>query len=100
MYSKRLNHLVACMVTNLENNFQGNDVGECFVYDSETGRRQANVSFPKVSASVRACALTNDCRHLLAAMGNGFIFRFEYLGIEEGDEDADDNDDVFEERKG
>lgn len=65
---------------------QGNTYGECFVYDSETGNRQAHVAAIKVSAPVRACALSNDCRHLLAAIGKGFIFRFEYLGIEEGDE--------------
>ena len=28
---------------------------------------------------MRACGLSEDCRHLLAAMGNGFIFRFEYM---------------------
>ena len=27
---------------------------------------------------MRACGLSADCRHLLAACGNGYIFRFEY----------------------
>ena len=27
---------------------------------------------------MRSCALSDDCRHLLAVVGNGFIFRFEY----------------------
>lgn len=31
----------------------------------------------QVAAPVRACGLSEDCRHLLGAMGNGFIFRFE-----------------------
>ena len=33
----------------------------------------------QVSGPVRACGLSEDCRHLLAAMGNGFIFRFEHI---------------------
>ena len=32
----------------------------------------------QISAPVRACALSEDCRHLLAVLGNGYIFRFEY----------------------
>lgn len=32
------------------------------------------------AAPVRACGLSDDCRHLLAVLGKGFIFRFEYLG--------------------
>ncbi len=31
-----------------------------------------------MAAPVRACGLSADCRHLLAACGNGYIFRFEY----------------------
>jgi hypothetical protein len=32
----------------------------------------------QISAPVRACGLSEDCRHLLAALGNGYIFRYEY----------------------
>ena len=32
----------------------------------------------QISAPVRSCGLSEDCRHLLAALGNGYIFRFEY----------------------
>lgn len=32
----------------------------------------------QVTAPVQACGLSADCRHLLAACGNGYIFRFEY----------------------
>ena len=34
----------------------------------------------QVTAPVRACGLSADCRHLLAACGNGYVFRFEYAG--------------------
>lgn len=57
----------------------GNGTGDCYVYDSETGKREAHVSAIRVSAPVRACALSEDCRHLVAAVGKGFVFRFEYL---------------------
>ena len=67
----------------------GNASGDCYVYDTETGKREAHVSVIKVSAPVRACALSQDCRHLVAAVGNGFLFRFEYLGeVKSADEDA------------
>jgi hypothetical protein len=49
------------------------------VYSTNSGERLGHVSAIKVSAPVRACALTDDGRHLLAAVGN-FVFRFEYLG--------------------
>ena len=32
----------------------------------------------QISAPVHACGLSEDCRHLLAVLGNGYIFRFEY----------------------
>ncbi len=32
----------------------------------------------QISAPVLACAISDDCRHLLAAIGNGYIFRYEY----------------------
>jgi WD40 repeat protein len=67
----------------------GNASGDCYVYDSETGKREAHVSSIKVSAPVRACALSQDCRHLVAAIGNGFLFRFEYLGEVKSSEDAE-----------
>lgn len=59
---------------------QGNSAGDCYVYDAASGQRAAHVSPIKVAAPVRACGLSPDCRHLVAAIGKGFIFRFEYLG--------------------
>jgi hypothetical protein len=58
----------------------GNHSGEVFVYDAATGARAAAVSAAKVGGPVRAAALSDDCRHLLAAVGAGFVFRFEYAG--------------------
>lgn len=58
--------------------FQGNTAGDVYVYDTSDGKRMTHVAPIKVSAPVRACGLSPDCRHLLAVVGNGFIFRFEY----------------------
>ncbi len=30
-----------------------------------------------MTGAVRACGLSEDCRHLLALIGNGFVFRWE-----------------------
>lgn len=32
----------------------------------------------QVACAVEACALSNDCRQLLAAAGKGFVFRYEH----------------------
>lgn len=58
--------------------FQGNTTGDVYVYNTSDGNRMTHVAPIKVSAPVRACGLSPDCRHLLAVVGNGFIFRFEY----------------------
>jgi len=38
-------------------------------------------AFGQISAPVRACGLSEDCRHLLGVLGNGYIFRYEYRNI-------------------
>jgi hypothetical protein len=45
--------------------------------NSHSSTHQAHATW-QVSAPVRACVLSEDCRHLLAVLGNGYIFRFEY----------------------
>lgn len=45
------------------------------MYDAASGQRVCHVSPIKVTAPVRACGLSPDCRHLVAAIGKGFIFR-------------------------
>ena len=59
---------------------QGNSKGDCYVWDAASGERLAHVAAERVAAPVRACGLSEDCRHLLAVLGRGFVFRFEYLG--------------------
>ena len=53
----------------------GNTSGDVHVYSGTTGQRVAHVSAMKVAGPVRGAALSHDCRHLLAAAGNGFLFR-------------------------
>lgn len=43
-----------------------------------TRRRPEQYMLAQVAAPVEACALSNDCRHLLAAAGKGFVFRYEH----------------------
>jgi len=57
----------------------GNSNSEVYVYNTASGDRAGHVEAIKVSGPVRSCALSNDCRHLLAVVGNGFLFRFEYV---------------------
>lgn len=64
----------------------GNSSGTCYVFDARDGSRITTVSAIRVSAPVRACALSHDCRHLLAAVGNGFLFRFEYVASRDNDQ--------------
>jgi hypothetical protein len=47
----------------------------------------------QVNGAVLACGLSEDCRHLLVATGNAFIFRFECppSSIQPDETDADEN---------
>lgn len=58
----------------------GNATGDLFVYSTLTGVRSASASQDKLSGGVKSCAVSEDCRHLLAAIGNGFLFRWAGLG--------------------
>eukprot|EP00775_Hariotina_reticulata_P007224 gene7224-7437_t len=56
----------------------GNHNATAYVFDTTTGFQLTKVEACKVEGCVKACALSEDCRHLLMAVGAGFIFRFEY----------------------
>ena len=47
------------------------------------------------TGAVKACGLSDDCRHLSAVLGKGFIFRYEYRKpvntVEPPAEDEDDS---------
>lgn len=64
---------------------QGNSKGDCYVYDSASGARLTHVAPVRISAPVRACGLSACGRHLLAAIGKGFVFRYEYCPGGAGD---------------
>ncbi|CAK0786987.1 hypothetical protein CVIRNUC_010203 [Coccomyxa viridis] len=82
----------------------GNSSGDVRVYDTHTGKQVALVSPIKVTGPVLACALSDDCRHLLAAVGNGYVFRYEYRkpkpsapAVADADALDDDKDDAMSE---
>ena len=57
---------------------QGNSKSEVCVHSSLDGSLQAQVALPvRMASPVMDCALSEDCRHLLVAAGNGFVLRFE-----------------------
>lgn len=47
----------------------------------------------QVDGPIYGCTILDDCRHLLVAAGNGFIFRFEYVS----GQDQETADDLMEE---
>ncbi len=57
----------------------GNGSGSVYVLDGRSGRQVCVAAADRVEAPVRACGLSHDARHLWAVLGNGFIFRFEYV---------------------
>ena len=56
----------------------GTASGEVLVFDTGTGARVAVVGGLRAGRAVRCCGISADGRHLLAAAGKGFVFRFEY----------------------
>ncbi|KAK3240882.1 hypothetical protein CYMTET_49314 [Cymbomonas tetramitiformis] len=57
----------------------GNNSGEVYVFNTTSGTKVANFSPTKVSDTVRACEISDDCRHVLAVFGDGFIWRYEFV---------------------
>ncbi len=54
------------------------------------------INVGQISAPVRACGLSEDCRHLVAVLGNGYIFRYEYRKSSSAEEAAVDGSPVEE----
>jgi hypothetical protein len=55
----------------------GNNMATAYVYDTRTGRQVTRVEAIRVQGCVKACGLSEDCRHLTMAVGHGYLFRFE-----------------------
>lgn len=55
----------------------GNQAATAYVYDATTGRQMTRVEAIRVQGTVRACGLSEDCRHLVMVVGHGYVFRFE-----------------------
>lgn len=56
----------------------GTGDGHVHIHCSSTGRNMATLSPVKVSGPVTCSIISADCNHVLASLGAGFIFRFEY----------------------
>lgn len=48
------------------------------MYETKSGGKAACCKAIRVSAPVRACGISDDCRHVLAVLGNGYVFRYEF----------------------
>lgn len=57
----------------------GNSQGDLYIYDTFTGARVAFYEHLKVAAPMKAAAVTAGGRHVLTVLGNGFIFRYQYM---------------------
>lgn len=49
-----------------------------FLYETRSGTQISHIDVDRLKGSVQCCAISNNCTHVLACLGNGFIFRFEY----------------------
>lgn len=56
---------------------------QCFAFCTASGKLLTQVEPHRIHEAVMATAISTDCRHLWAALGEGFICRFECLGAEE-----------------
>mmetsp|Transcript_14508 Transcript_14508/g.34437 ORF Transcript_14508/g.34437 Transcript_14508/m.34437 type:complete len:419 (+) Transcript_14508:379-1635(+) len=66
----------------------GNSVGDLYIYDTLSGDRLSHYPPMKVHAPVKAVGVSPNCRHVLLVMGNGFIFRYQYLPPAPSDSDG------------
>jgi len=73
----------------------GNHQAAVYVFHTATGRQVTRVEAIRVQGSVRACGLSEDCRHLVMVVGHGYVFRFEHrpqLNTEAEDGDSSDSE--------
>ncbi|PNH05875.1 hypothetical protein TSOC_007830 [Tetrabaena socialis] len=71
----------------------GSASGDVYVYDMATGDRTAHhQTVTRLKGPVRAAAMSEDGRHLLAVRGNGYLFRYEYIHEPAGSDDEEDED--------
>mmetsp|Transcript_21529 Transcript_21529/g.47227 ORF Transcript_21529/g.47227 Transcript_21529/m.47227 type:complete len:395 (-) Transcript_21529:329-1513(-) len=61
----------------------GNANGDLYVYDTDSGERLCHCKPGRVSAPVRAAAINEECTHLLAVYGQGFVWRYEFIPPQE-----------------
>jgi hypothetical protein len=59
----------------------GNPHGSSYVYEARTGQQLAVQAPFRVDGPARATAVSDDGRHLLAAVGHGYLFRYEYNSL-------------------
>lgn len=67
----------------------GNHNATAYVYETSTGLQVGRIGAIRVQGSVRACGLSDDCRHLLMVVGSGYIFRFESRPVAADSEEDD-----------
>eukprot|EP00873_Tetraselmis_striata_P035696 jgi/Tetstr1/455960/TSEL_042741.t1 len=67
----------------------GNAHGDLYIYDAASGARMAYYEHLKVSAPMKAAAVAASGYHVLTVLGNGFIFRYQYMPSRDADKDAE-----------
>lgn len=78
----------------------GNHSAAAYVFDTRTGRQVTRVEAIRVQGSVKACGLSEDCRHLLMVVGHGYVFRFEQRPQSVADRDSEEEEAAAEEGSG
>jgi hypothetical protein len=70
------------------------------VYEAATGSQVACVAAIRVTGPVRAAGMSSDGRHVLAAVGSGYVFRFEEKQRRQEGEEGEEEEAEEEEEEG
>ncbi|KAL1934388.1 hypothetical protein VTP01DRAFT_6570 [Rhizomucor pusillus] len=57
----------------------GTSSGSVYVYNLQTGKMVSELSHRRSTKSVRCCTFTRDCRQVICAGEDGFIWRYDYI---------------------
>ncbi|KAG0167670.1 hypothetical protein DFQ28_000494 [Apophysomyces sp. BC1034] len=57
----------------------GTSQGSVYIYNLETGKMVSELAHRRSTKSVRCCAFSRDCRQVVCAGEDGFIWRYDYI---------------------
>ncbi|KAK9760287.1 hypothetical protein K7432_015862 [Basidiobolus ranarum] len=60
----------------------GNSIGAAYIYNIESGKMVTKLYHRRSTKAIRCCAFSRDCRNVICAGEDSFIWRYDYINEE------------------